>query len=282
MARARRVLPVPGGPTSKHALGNAAAELLEFLRIFQEIDDFVEFFLGLVNSSDVFESGFLLLRRKQARAGFPEAQRLVSAGLHLLHHENPEEHEKNQRSKIDEKAEPVCVLHFFVAVEDAVVLEGLGDIWNRGVGDRNAAEFSAFAIFALQFGAIRREVDGDVLHTAVLNLGEEVRVVRLVLVRGLAAGGRHAPQDNGKQDHQEPKKNCADCRVHLNYLTLFRPVRATPQGLELVALPVPLPTARCTANYLDAESEPAYSTGGSVSRDCSSITTPSRVPPRAR
>jgi hypothetical protein len=143
-------------------------------------------------------------------------------------------------------------------------LQGLGYVRDRGVSDGDAAEFSAFAIFALQLGAIRREVNGNVLYVAVLNLGQEVRVVGLVFVRGLAAGGRHAPQHDCQQDHQEPKQYCADCRVHLNYLTLFRPVLATPRGLELVALPVLLPTAQRTANYLDAGSEPGYSTGGSV------------------
>ncbi len=87
-------------PDEQHALRNASAELLEFLRILQEVDNFVELFLGLVNSSDVLERGLLLLRGEQARARLSEAERLVSAGLHLLHHENPERDEQHQRAKL--------------------------------------------------------------------------------------------------------------------------------------------------------------------------------------
>src|SRR5579863_5544873 len=46
----------------EHALRNAPAELLEFLRVFQEINNLVEFFLGFVNSRNVFEGGLFLLR----------------------------------------------------------------------------------------------------------------------------------------------------------------------------------------------------------------------------
>ena len=40
-ARASSVLPVPGRAHEQHALGNAAAELLEFLRFLEELDDFL-------------------------------------------------------------------------------------------------------------------------------------------------------------------------------------------------------------------------------------------------
>src|SRR5271167_2755912 len=48
LARARR-------PDEQHALRNASAEFLEFLRIFQEVYDFVELFLGFVDSGNVLE-----------------------------------------------------------------------------------------------------------------------------------------------------------------------------------------------------------------------------------
>ena len=83
LARSRR-------PDEQHALRNASAELLEFLRILQEVDDLVKLFLGFVDSGHVLERGLLLLRGQQTRARLAEAQRLVSAGLHLPHHENPE------------------------------------------------------------------------------------------------------------------------------------------------------------------------------------------------
>jgi len=46
---------------------------LEFLRIFQELNNFLEFFFGFVGAGYIFEGGFFLLRGKKARAGFAEA-----------------------------------------------------------------------------------------------------------------------------------------------------------------------------------------------------------------
>ena len=51
-------------PDQQHAFRNAPAEFLEFLRVLQEIDDFVELFLGFIDSGDVLECRFLLLRRE--------------------------------------------------------------------------------------------------------------------------------------------------------------------------------------------------------------------------
>ena len=189
----------------QHALGNASAELLEFLRILQEVDDFVKLFLGFVDSGDILEGGFLLLRGEQARAGLPEAQRLVPARLHLLHHENPEEDQKDERAEVEEQADPVGVLHFLVVVENVLVLKSLGDIGNGGVGDGHAAELAAVAVFALKLGAVGREIDRDVFDVPALHLGEKIGVAGLVLVsRGPARGG-HLPQHDGQQNHQKPK-----------------------------------------------------------------------------
>ena len=74
----------------QHALGNAAAQLLEFLRLAQELDDLLQLFLGLFHAGHVLERDLLLLRGMQARAALAEAQGLVAAALHLPHHEDPE------------------------------------------------------------------------------------------------------------------------------------------------------------------------------------------------
>ena len=79
-----------GRPDQQHAFRNAAAQLLELLRLAQEFDDLLQFFLRLLHARDVFERHLLLLRGMQAGAALAEAQRLVAATLHLPHHENPE------------------------------------------------------------------------------------------------------------------------------------------------------------------------------------------------
>ncbi len=93
LARARR-------SDQQHTLRNSSAQLLELLRIFQELNNFLQLFLGLVRSGDVLERGLLLLRGEQPRAGLAETQCLVSARLHLPHQEQAEAHEKNQRRGI--------------------------------------------------------------------------------------------------------------------------------------------------------------------------------------
>src|SRR5262249_54700982 len=129
-------------PNKQHAFRNAAAKLLELLRIFQEVDNLVELFLGFVNPGHVLEGGLLLLGRKKTSARFSETQRFVPASLHLLHHEDPEEDQENERTEIEKQADPVGVLHFLIVIENMLILKRLGDIRDGGVSDRYAAEFA--------------------------------------------------------------------------------------------------------------------------------------------
>ena len=90
-----------GRSDQQHALRNASAELLEFLGLTQELDDFLQLFLGLFYPRHVLECDLLLLRRVQPRAAFPETERFISAALHLPHHENPERQQQNERYCVD-------------------------------------------------------------------------------------------------------------------------------------------------------------------------------------
>ena len=68
IARASSVLPVPGGPIIEHALRDAAAELLELLRILEEGDDLFDLVLGLVDASDIGEGDLVLRLVRASRA----------------------------------------------------------------------------------------------------------------------------------------------------------------------------------------------------------------------
>ncbi len=89
-----------GRPDQQNALGNASAKLLELLRLAQELDDFLQLFLGLFHPGDVLERDLLLLGGVQAGAALAETQRLVSAALHLAHHEDPEGQQNDERRRI--------------------------------------------------------------------------------------------------------------------------------------------------------------------------------------
>ena len=68
-----------GRTDQQHAFRDAPAELLEFLRLAQEVDDLLQFFLGFLDAGDVFERHFFLLRGVQTGAALAEAEGFVAA-----------------------------------------------------------------------------------------------------------------------------------------------------------------------------------------------------------
>src|SRR5229473_8024344 len=79
-----------GRTHQQHALRNASAELLEFLRLLEELDDLLQLLLGLVHARHVLERDLLLRARRELRLALAERQRLVAAALHLAHEEDVE------------------------------------------------------------------------------------------------------------------------------------------------------------------------------------------------
>ena len=96
----------------QHALGNAPAQLLELLRLAQELDDLLQFFLGFLDAGNVFKRHLLLLRGVQAGAALAEAQGLVPAALHLAHHEDPEPGQQHEGEGVDQDRNPAAVVPF--------------------------------------------------------------------------------------------------------------------------------------------------------------------------
>ena len=88
----------------QHALRNAAAELLELLRLAQEVDDLLQFVLGFVDAGDVLERDLLLRAGRKLRLALAERERLVAAALHLAHEEHPEpDHQQDRRPGIEQR-----------------------------------------------------------------------------------------------------------------------------------------------------------------------------------
>ena len=104
MARASSVLPVPGGPTSKHAARDAAAEPLELLRVAQELDDLLEVVLGLVHAGDVLEGHAAVPLGQQLGARLAEAHGAAGARLHLAHEEDPHADQQQHREPVEQHA----------------------------------------------------------------------------------------------------------------------------------------------------------------------------------
>ena len=129
-----------GRADQEDALGDLAAELLELLRVLEELDDLLELDLGLLDAGDVLERHLLLRRGQQLRAGLAEGEGLVPAGLHLPHDHEPDRDEQDQRPVHDQRRDEGGVLRRRDLDLDALgaqVLDEVGVV--RGVGLEAAA-----------------------------------------------------------------------------------------------------------------------------------------------
>ena len=92
MARASSVLPVPGEPYHQHTLRDLAAKFLELAGIFQKVDDFDHFLLGLLDARHVGEGDIHLVLAQKPGAALAEGHGPPPAGgaLHLAHEIGPE------------------------------------------------------------------------------------------------------------------------------------------------------------------------------------------------
>ena len=100
-ARANRVLPVPGGPTSRMPFGHAGADLAEALGHAQEVDDFGDLLLDALVAGDVGERGRRLVGRVGLGPAAPDRHHVAhlarSAPLHP-HEEPDDQHERQQQA----------------------------------------------------------------------------------------------------------------------------------------------------------------------------------------
>ena len=77
-----------------------STERLELTRVPKEINDFEQLFLGLLNSSNIFEGHLLLIHRKHLGFGLPKAHRPLTCRLHLM-----AEKEEDQRDQKKDRKE---------------------------------------------------------------------------------------------------------------------------------------------------------------------------------
>jgi hypothetical protein len=79
-----------GRADQQQAARNAAAELLELVRVLQEVHDFLDLFLGLVAAGHVGKGDGVVVLVEHARLGLAEAEgAALAAALHLAHEVHP-------------------------------------------------------------------------------------------------------------------------------------------------------------------------------------------------
>ncbi len=113
-----------GRADQQHAARNPAAELLELLRVAQELDDLLQVFLGLVDAGDVLEGDAARRLGQKLGLRLAEAHRLAGAALHLAGHVDPQAQEQEDRQDAgDDRQQPVVAVGRRLGGDRHVLLE---------------------------------------------------------------------------------------------------------------------------------------------------------------
>jgi hypothetical protein len=169
--------PATARADEQNALGNAAAQALKLLGLAQELNDLLELFLGFVNAGDILEGNLLLLHGEQTGARFAEGHRLVSAGLHLAHHEHEEAEQQKDWQGGDDGLEPEALGIVLDLVVGAVFPGRFVDVGEvalgEGGGKRGVIVVARLAfVLCGDFGAVGNEILYLPCGDVILELGQ--------------------------------------------------------------------------------------------------------------
>jgi hypothetical protein len=129
---------------------DAAAELLELRGIAQEIDNFLDLFLGLVATGDVGEGNRRsVASSSQSRPRLAERESTaLAAALHLAHEENPDADQQQHREPADEDVHQEGRFFFRLGLDLDAVFQQIGD--QPEIGRRIGCDALAFGGRRLQ------------------------------------------------------------------------------------------------------------------------------------
>ena len=96
-----------GRAVEEDALGDPGAERLELLGVLEELLDLVELLDRLVGAGDVAEGDLGRVHGHPLRLRLAEAHDARAAALHLVHEEDPEAEEEQERKDVGERAERI-------------------------------------------------------------------------------------------------------------------------------------------------------------------------------
>ena len=86
-----------GRSDHQHAFGNASAEALKFLGILQKLDEFRDFFNGLIHARHVLEGGFVAVLGQHAGLALAKTQRALAGCLDLPDEQEPKRQAQQQK-----------------------------------------------------------------------------------------------------------------------------------------------------------------------------------------
>ena len=174
-----------GRADQQQAARNAAAEFLEFLRVFQEVDDLLDFFLGFVAAGHVGEGNGVVVLVQHARLALAEAERAALAtALHLAHEVDPHADQQQHRAPADEQGHQQRAFLARLDVELDAVVDQVTDQAAIQVGGLRA--HAAVVVHRRHdVGAALALLDGGAFHTVVAHFFQEVGI-------GHVTGAGHA------------------------------------------------------------------------------------------
>ncbi len=197
-------LPGAGRTNEQHALRDLAAELLELLRILEEVDDLAQLFLGFVDAGDVLERHLVLLLRDQPRARLAEGERLGAAALHLAHEEDPHADEQEHGDPLQEDRVPRVGVRWLHGDAHTPVAEHLDEV---GVID-DVGPLRLRAVLQAVRDVIAADDDG--FDAILLHRAEEFGEVRLLLPALLG------PLEHGEKEDDDQADDHPEGEVFVN------------------------------------------------------------------
>ncbi len=205
----RQRLAGAGRADEKHAARNAAAELLELLRIAQELDDLLQIFLGLVDARHVLEGDAALRLVEELRLRFAETHRLAGAALHLAGHVNPYAEKQQQRQAVDQQRQQpgIAVRRRPGGDRHVLFIERVDEFRIvRRIGDERAA--------ILIMSRDIRAGDRHVANMAGVHLGQQLAERDVATRRFLGGTLEQSDQGEDEQEDDHPEGEITKVRVH--------------------------------------------------------------------
>ena len=173
---------------------------MEFLRIAQIFDDFLQLGLGLVDAGDIVERHPSLALGQKPGARFAEAHRLAAARLHLAHEKDPHADQQQHREPGQQNAQE----------RHAAFGRGGGNLHLVGTKGADQSrivrgkriEFLAVDIMAGQ----RLALNGDIRHLAGFHIAHELGECQFMARAARRAALKQLEKRHQQQTDDDPKR----------------------------------------------------------------------------
>ena len=200
-----------GRADQQHAARNLTAEALEFLRITQEFDDFLEILLGFVHACNVIERHAAMGFRQKLGLGFAKAHRTTRAALHLPHEKQPDAENEEHRQKRAEIAQETGGTVAFGTRHDGHVLAL--QALHQAVIDDGGIGLKGRAVFGI--GSENPVTgDGHVANSPGIHIAKKLGIRNFPRTRLRRRCLEHAEQCDQQEGNHGPQGEISEIWVH--------------------------------------------------------------------